>query len=85
MRPVHEIATDIIQEIRKRRSKGVRDANWIIWSEPYLQAMTCISTKNDIYGQDDGYGLIAYCLGNLSGFRGELAKKLKNELKEHLE
>lgn len=51
-------------------------------AKPYLSAMLSLSTVNDNYGMDSARSIINYFLGNASTFRGEEAKRLKNELKD---
>lgn len=71
MRPLYEIAKEI--------SKEWKTVNFA--AKPYLQAMADMDSIESQYGCDDGKSIILYFLANASGFRGERAKSIKNELK----
>lgn len=73
MRPIHEIAT----EIKKVWGEKVYFA-----AKPYLNAMGMLTNKNSFYGMDNAKSIVLYFLSNASTFRGEDAKRLKEELKE---
>jgi len=49
---------------------------------PYLNAMSRLDSISDNYGQDSAKSIVLYFLGNASGWRGEIAKKTKAELKQ---
>lgn len=51
---------------------------------PYIDAMGCLTSINDNYGLDSGRSIVVYGLGNMSQFKGEVAKLLKNELRRRL-
>ena len=70
-RPLYEIA----REIRKDWK------NVSYYAAPYLQAMSCLETINDSYGYDSGRSIVAYFLANAGSWRGEVAKRIKAELK----
>jgi hypothetical protein len=70
-RPIHEIA----DEIRKDWKPVHR------FAEPYLKAMHELSSIFDRYGADDAESVILCFLSNASTWRGEVAKKIKAELK----
>lgn len=48
---------------------------------PYLNAMLDLNFISDRYGMDSAKGIVLYFLSNASTYRGETAKRLKNELK----
>jgi len=48
---------------------------------PYLQAMGTLNSVNDMYGADDAKSIVLYFLSNASTWRGEVAKRVKAELK----
>ena len=73
-KPIYLIANEI-----RREWKNVNYA-----AQPYLSAMLLLSNVNDSYGYDSASNVIRYFLSNASGFRGEKAKELKNELKSLL-
>jgi hypothetical protein len=78
MRPIHEIAAEVIAVWRKL-GKGVNYA-----AVPYLDAMLSLSDISEAYGDDSGRSVVAYGLSNMTGFRGADARRLKAELKAHL-
>lgn len=51
---------------------------------PYLDAMGCLEKIEDPYFQDSGESIVAYFLGNASTWRGDVAKRIKAELKAML-
>jgi hypothetical protein len=73
-KPIYLIANEI-----RREWENVNYA-----AQPYLSAMLLLSSVNDSYGYDSASSVIRYFLSNASGFRGEKAKELKNELKSLL-
>ncbi len=59
-------------------------ANWsnpYFGAVPYLAALETLETWESYYGYDHAQSLGLYLLGNLQGFRGPEAKRLKAELK----
>lgn len=73
-RKIHLIAADILKEWKNVNFAAL----------PYLSALMTINTINDHFGHDDARSMIRYALSNMSSFRGERAKELKQELKNHL-
>jgi hypothetical protein len=74
-RPIFKIAKDIKSEWGSKVYFG---------AAPYLEAMQFLSNKNDKYGFDNGETILRYFLSNASTFRGETARKLKEEIKNIL-
>lgn len=72
VRPVCEIAREI-----RRDWKKVNFA-----AEPYLSAMSTLNSIQDSYGLDSGKSIVLYFLANASSWRGEVAKRVKAELKK---
>lgn len=73
-RPIYEIAA----EIRK---------NWArvyFGAVPYLEAMESLGTMEDSYGCDSARGIVTYFLANASGWRGDVARRVKAELNARL-
>ena len=70
-RPLYEIAA----EIRKDWKQVYFGA------KPYLDAMSSLDSINDPYGMDSGKSIVLYFLCNASTWRGEVAKRVKLELK----
>ncbi len=71
-RPLYEIA----REIRKTWTKVSP------YAEPYLEAMQSLNSIDDNYYYDSGKSVVLYFLGNASTWRGEDARRIKNELKQ---
>lgn len=74
MRPINHIAADIIRSWHRPYFGAV----------PYLSAMLSLDKITDDYGMDSGRSVVLYFLSNASRWRGEDARRLKAELKEHL-
>lgn len=72
MRPINEIAREIRSDWKK--------VNFA--AEPYLRAMSALSTVQDTYVADDARGVVLYFLANAGSYRGETAKRCKAELKQ---
>lgn len=73
-RPIKEIAKDI-QKAWKNPSP---------YALAYLQPMLSLNSIEDNYFLDDARSIILYFLSNAQTFRGEEARKLKQELKDLL-
>lgn len=70
-RPLYEIA----REVR---------ANWAnvnFGAKPYLDAMASLNSINDNYYLDSAESVVRYFLSNASSWRGEVARRVKAELK----
>lgn len=66
---------DIAAEIR---------ANWpkvYFGAEPYLDAMGALDTVQDSYYLDSGDSIVRYFLANAGTWRGDVARRVKAELK----
>ena len=50
-------------------------------AKPYLEAMARLADINNRIGYDSGRSIVLYFLSNASGWRGEIAKAVKLELK----
>ena len=57
---------------------------WYVYAKPYVQAMRSLDTINDTYVMDRGESVVLYALSNLSYWRGDTARQVKAELKDHL-
>jgi hypothetical protein len=71
-RPLNEIAYDIVC--------NWKNVNYA--AKPYLDAMLTLRSIHDKYYYDDASTIVMYFLGNAQGWRGEVAKKIKEELKQ---
>lgn len=74
-RPIYEIAQDIWADW------GIKVSPYAI---PYLMAMNDLNQITDMYGLESGKTIVTYFLGNASSWKGEVAKKIKKELKDLL-
>ena len=74
-RPINTIAREI-REDWSTKGKGVSP-----YASPYLDAMECLTTINEMYYHDTAKSVVLYFLSNASGWRGETAKRIKAELK----
>ena len=54
------------------------------YAKPYVVAMSNIRDINENYYADTAESVVLYALGNLTSWRGETARLVKAQLKEHL-
>lgn len=73
-RPLSEIASEI--------KKDWKQVNYA--ARPYLWAMGSFNTIDDTFGYDSARSVVLYFLSNASSWRGDVAKRVKAELKAHL-
>ena len=71
MRPIYEIAGDIRSDWSKVSP----------YAEPYLEAMEDLDSVEDRYFLDSARSVINYFLANASGWKGDVAREIKKELK----
>lgn len=76
MRKLHEIADDIVSA--SMDSPGNR---WYWSARPYVEAMQVLDSVDEYYGADSGESIVLYALSNLQGWRGDMARSVKAELK----
>ena len=69
---------EIAREIRKDWK------NVYFGAKPYLDAMTCLDSIKDNYGQNSGNSIVCYFLCNAQTWKGETARRIKKELKDML-
>ncbi len=50
-------------------------------AKPYLGAMLCLDKITDTYFAEDAKSIVLYFLNNASGWRGDVARRIKAELK----
>jgi len=72
-RPLYEIAREVRKDWGAKINYGAK---------PYLEAMECLDKITDPYGQDSGNSIVCYFLSNAGTWRGEVAKRVKAELKK---
>lgn len=51
---------------------------------PYLDAMSTLHRMNDFYGVEQADGIVRYFLSNASAWRGDVARRVKAELRSML-
>ena len=81
-RAIHTIASEIIfdmESIAKGKRKYWRNA--FPYAAPYADAMLSLTDITDNYGWDSGREIVCRFLSNASTWRGEVAKRIKAELK----
>ena len=70
---------DISREIRLDWGGKVNFA-----AKPYLAAMMGMGDINEQFGYDSGRSIVIYFLNNASSWRGDVAKRVKAELRAML-
>lgn len=73
-RPLHEIAREIRKDWKKPYFGAV----------PYIDAMASLNKVSDNFYLDSGESIVQYFLANAGQWRGEVARRVKTELKELL-
>jgi len=74
-RPLYEIAAEIT-------------ADWKpVWfgAVPYVEAMGCLTSLDQMYGMESGRIIVSYFLSNAKLWRGDVAKRVKRELRALLD
>lgn len=51
---------------------------------PYITAMRALSTIGDKYGEESARSIVTYFLGNAQTWKGDNARRIKDELKAML-
>lgn len=82
LRPLSEIAIEVRNLWQKEF--GPKYVQRFYAAMAYLEPMMTLRTTKDNYICDTGYSIVAYFLGNITTWKGEDARRIKNELKEHL-
>lgn len=70
-RPLYKIAVEI--------RDNWENVNYA--AEPYLEAMEALNSVHDNYYCDSGKSVVLYFLANASSWRGDVARRIKAELK----
>ena len=73
VRPIYEIAKEIRSDWGSKIYFGAK---------PYLGAMLTLNSINDMYMCDSAKTIVMYFLANAGTWRGEVAKRVKAELKQ---
>jgi hypothetical protein len=71
-RSLHNIADEIIREWGDKMYFG---------AVPYVRAMRHVESITDKYGDDSAEDIVIYFLSNARTWRGDVAKRVKAELK----
>jgi len=71
-RPLYEIASEIKKDWAKVYFGAV----------PYLEAMSTLDSIDDDYMFDSGKSIVLYFLSNATTWRGDVARRVKAELKK---
>lgn len=77
-RPLYEVAREIRQDYAAK-GKPVHYA-----AKPYVDAMAQLSSLSDRYYNDHGDTIVLYAVENLGTWRGEVAARVKTELRAAL-
>lgn len=70
-RPLYEIAREIEKDWKRPYFGAV----------PYLEAMGYLNSIEDNFIEDSGKSVVLYFLANANTWRGEVARRVKTELK----
>lgn len=73
-RPLYEIAREIRKDWKKPYFGAV----------PYIDAMASLNKVSDNFYLESGESIVQYFLANAAKWRGEVARRVKIELKELL-
>lgn len=74
-RPLHEIAVEISRDWRAP----------YFGAAPYLGAMMELDSIDDMYGCDSAASVVDYFLVNAQTWRGDVARRVKKELRDMVE
>ena len=70
--------TRSLSEIAKEIRKDWQNVHY--GASPYLNALMCLDSIRDSYGQDSAKSMVLYFLSNASTWRGDTARRVKAEL-----
>lgn len=76
-RKLYEIAQEIKEDIAKEKNQRK-----FVHMRPYLNAMAQLNSISDSYGMDSAKSVVLYFLSNATVWKGEVARKVKKELRE---
>lgn len=77
-RPVREIVADIAT------TWGAKLSTTGYAAKPYVEALVTVRDGQEYYGDEKVEHLVRVLLSNLSQFKGQRARELKEELRGHL-
>ncbi len=75
-RPLNELAEIIYREGRGK--------SWFNIAKHYVEPMLSMTDATEDYYYDSGTSVVLYALNNLQYWRGDVAKQVKLEMKQHL-
>lgn len=73
-RPLYAIATEVIGDWPKANNRDHP-------AGAYLLPMLSLDRITDYYGADDGKSIVLYFLSNATSWRGDVARRVKAELR----
>ena len=69
----------LIKDIAREIKQDWKNISY--YAKPYLDAMFYLETVNEYYYMDSATSIICYFLANASAWKGETARRIKQELK----
>jgi hypothetical protein len=81
MRPLFEIADEARRDWQSQR----KDSKVPVYADVYLRPMQTLNSINDMYHLDSAETVVRYFLANASTWKGEVARRIKEELNDMLE
>ncbi len=72
VRPLHAIADEIVKDWKKP----------YFGAKPYIDSMKQLDDIKDSFGEESGKSIVRYFLANATSWRGEVARRVKAELKK---
>lgn len=82
-----EIDLSQIKHISLDQIADIIEKDWVkvpYSARPYLDGLHNVTDMNDRYGADNAESIVAYFLSNASNWKGNVATKIKAELKRRL-
>lgn len=70
-RPLNEIAREILEDWK----------NISLHAKPHVEDMLRLRSIDDRFGADTAYDVVTYFLANADTWRGEIARRIKKELR----
>ena len=83
-RPLWLIAVDIRDAAYSYKAEKGKMPSWWWYAEDYQRALMMLNTIDQMYYADTAESVVRYLLSNLTTWRGEQARKIKEELKSML-
>jgi hypothetical protein len=80
---MNESPRDLSELARIIYSEG-RGKSWFNIAKHYVEPMLSMTDASEDYFYDSGTSVVLYALANLQYWKGETAKQVKLELKQHL-